>query len=1614
MTDLNRNIQFLALVLLVTFSVHRAEASDLFGVGAPQVLAGGGDGEGAPALRVSLLPQALATDADGRLYIADEQYNRVRYLAEDGALYTVVGNGRYELGAEGVAARESGLYVPASLSFAPDGRLYIVDLGNRRVRVVGTDGAVRTVLDANTPEIAQAAEPFAPYDVCAGLAGGIYVADRSNNAVWRLDAEGRVTRFAGAGERGFAGDGGQASEALLADPRGVAVGPDGSVFIADYGNGRVRRVEPNGQIGTWTGNGDTSDWQNRILARNASIRPEDVAVDINGLVLIADGLKPRILRHEADFSLVEVLRLAEGSEVTDIAVDRHGGYWVADYGQRKVWKVSDRGSEWVAGDGGLRASGDGGAGGSATLYGPRGMLYDAAGNLYIADALNHRVRRVRTDGTIERVAGSGWAGFAGDGGLAQAAALKEPTGLALDAAGNLYIADTGNHRVRRVRAIDGMIETVAGAGAAGFAGDGGLAQAAELKEPTGLALDAVGNLYIADVGNGRVRRVDLDGRIETVVGSESGVLAGNGLALQTTLIRPYDIAFDRTGRLYVSDAGAHRVYRLGRDGLLRIVAGTGRQGVGTDGGRAVDMALNNPAGVEPDGVGGVYIADAGNGRVLHVDAGGTLRIVHEEFEKPMGLVRKSDGLVVADAGTDRVLVLDIMRYVEPVAQRVRGSVGYVAETWAAFPIQNLLGLAYDDKRTALYVHHAEGIEQVGDDGSRTLFAEFAARRYSALATDEGVLVATPQELGRRQPLTLLAPGPTYLPLALQFAGVESLTQGEAIFAALRSGEIVSVGANGLDAYAKLAAGTLFLAAGNEGVLYALHREARALWSLRDLDGDGEASGSLEVVHLNFIDGEAAALSWVDGTLYVGAVDGRVWRVRGRELELFAEGFAPTLLGLSAGPAGGVYVLEGDARGGRLVQLRPPVPRIGIWPERVDFGRVVLGEEALVEVVLRNDGEVRAQLRIGATDSLTLDGSIVLEPGQVRRLMLRWVPERRGQIEGEVVFGLVSNGVEVLRVPLVADVLAPELAVASKLDFGVVPVGGELTKELVLKNSGRAFLYIEDIEVEGAYEVEWGGAQMLAPGEELAVAVTLGGGAKRQYNGVLRILSNDPAQAEAAVLLSGVGGVPALGGVPETIDLGAVVLGKVIRQLLLLKNEGQVDLLVRDIRTGTLRFIVSPRQVLIPPGQSRVLRLDFRPGIHGVLEGELSLQSSDPQQREVVVSFSGRGISATIEVEQKEYVFASQVLGGEQILSIVLRNWGTKPIAIEGVETKNTQFRVLQWPRSLAAGGSARFAVAYRSTVPGATRGTLIVNTNLAEAPRLEVALSGRAQVDSRFSLNSVSKTWVPGGEWALVLAAEKLYDLRGMVLKLRLPGPWVELAGVDFGEGSVLAAGAPLVVEERRGNLLLLGISLTGDAETYSGAGQLATLRFRSQRTQTALIELPQVVVRSGLGVADTLIVDVENQVAVAGDFDGSGALDLRDFFVLVDQLGAEEARYDLDGSGQVGVDDVRLLLSWLGPAGKVVADWEAVGVQAAWPNPFNAEVTLAFVAPNGFHYELQVYDALGRKVRDLEEGLGAGGVRRLLWNGRDEAGRSVASGVYFARLNWKNGQRVMRLLLLR
>ena len=280
----------------------------------------------------------------------------------------------------------------------------------------------------------------------------------------------------------------------------------------------------------------------------------------------------------------------------------------------------------VAGNGTARFCGDGGPATQACLSQPDALAVDAAGNLYIADLINNRVRRVAPDGTITTVAGNGTAGFCGDGGPATHACLNVPAGLAVDAAGNLYIAEEGNRRVRRV-APDGTITTVVGGNVtAGFCGDGGPATQACLDAPAGLAVDAAGNLYIDDSINYRVRRVAPDGTISTVAGNGTqGFCGDGGPATQACFGQSYGLAVDAAGDLYIADWGNERVRRVAPDGTISTVAGNGTQGFCGDGGPATQACLWPQAVLAA--AGNLYIADWGNERVRRVAADGTITTV---------------------------------------------------------------------------------------------------------------------------------------------------------------------------------------------------------------------------------------------------------------------------------------------------------------------------------------------------------------------------------------------------------------------------------------------------------------------------------------------------------------------------------------------------------------------------------------------------------------------------------------------------------------------------------------------------------------------------------------------------------------------------------------------------------------------------------------------------------------------------------------------------------------------------------------------------------------------------------------------------------------------------
>jgi sugar lactone lactonase YvrE len=272
----------------------------------------------------------------------------------------------------------------------------------------------------------------------------------------------------------------------------------------------------------------------------------------------------------------------------------------------------------VAGNGTPGFSGDGGPATNARLAYPTGVAVDAAGNLYIADRLNSRVRKVSTSGTITTVAGDGSAGFSGDGGPATNAQLAGPYGVAVDAAGNLYIADFQNSRVRKV-STSGTITTVAGDGSFGFSGDGGPATNAQLAGPNGVAVDAAGNLYIADINNHRVRKVSTSGTITTVAGNGTPGFSGDGGPATNARLRPpTGVAVDAAGNLYIADIFNQRVRKVSTSGTITTVAGTGIYGFSGDGGPATNARLAYPSGVAVDAAGNLYIADQNNHRVRKV------------------------------------------------------------------------------------------------------------------------------------------------------------------------------------------------------------------------------------------------------------------------------------------------------------------------------------------------------------------------------------------------------------------------------------------------------------------------------------------------------------------------------------------------------------------------------------------------------------------------------------------------------------------------------------------------------------------------------------------------------------------------------------------------------------------------------------------------------------------------------------------------------------------------------------------------------------------------------------------------------------------------------------
>jgi DNA-binding CsgD family transcriptional regulator len=389
---------------------------------------------------------------------------------------------------------------------------------------VGRVGRTLSALERRQHRVASTGRPRWLHAVAAislaglALGGGLFTWPRihlGQPAVY-------IQTFAGIGVASFSGDGGPATRAALREPNGIAVGPMGAVFVAT--DGRIRRISADGAITTVAGNGNLGS--------------------------SGDG---------GAAALAEIGVAGKWGN-TGLAVDNAGSVYIPDAVAHSVRRISPAGIiTTIAGTGTPGESGDGGPANAATLTSPRGVAVDDRGAIFIAEAGGHRVRRIDPSGVISRYAGTGEVGSGGDGGPAAAAQLNAPEAVVLDRAGNLFIADTANNRIRRV-ALDGSISTVAGDGRYGFSGDGGPATKAQLALPRGLASGSHGVIHIADSDNHRVRLLDAAGTINTIAGTGTAGYSGDGDSPpRAQLNEPDGVAVDDHGRLYIADAGNHRI-----------------------------------------------------------------------------------------------------------------------------------------------------------------------------------------------------------------------------------------------------------------------------------------------------------------------------------------------------------------------------------------------------------------------------------------------------------------------------------------------------------------------------------------------------------------------------------------------------------------------------------------------------------------------------------------------------------------------------------------------------------------------------------------------------------------------------------------------------------------------------------------------------------------------------------------------------------------------------------------------------------------------------------------------------------------------------------------------
>jgi len=563
-----------------------------------------GDGGPAPNARM-YYPFGVTADQAGNVFIADLGNSVVRKVTPSGIISTYAGNGNYGVSGDGGSATQASLGAIGGIAVDSNGTLYLGDVGYQKIRKVAPDGTISTVLSSGVNS---------PWGLACDASGNVYIADANANVVRKMTPQGGLTTFAGTGTAGYAGDEAAAAQAQLSNPYGVSVDAAGNVYISDTGNNFIRKVDTKGII-------------------------RSVAGSVYSYGVLGDGGPAT----SAGLSYPQAA-----------GVDSGGNLYICDLANSRIRKVTTDGIIHTAVGGGTTSGGDGGPASAAQLNGPYGTAADNNGNLYISDSLNNKVRKVASDGTITTIAGNGIQGYPPvAGGPALQMSFHLPWAVAADNHGNVIFADFYNGEVDKVDA-SGQLSVFVGS----------------VPYPSGLSIDAAGNLYVVGYATSQIFKLDTKNDFYAFAGTYFGGFGSHyggdgGDAMDASFSQPANLAADSNGNLYIADSGNQRVRKISSSGIVSTVAGNGTAGFSGDGGPATQAQLNYPYGVAVDPSGNVYIADTSNGRIRMVDSSGTITTVagsngflysgdgglatNAVFDSPFGITADSHGnLFVAD------------------------------------------------------------------------------------------------------------------------------------------------------------------------------------------------------------------------------------------------------------------------------------------------------------------------------------------------------------------------------------------------------------------------------------------------------------------------------------------------------------------------------------------------------------------------------------------------------------------------------------------------------------------------------------------------------------------------------------------------------------------------------------------------------------------------------------------------------------------------------------------------------------------------------------------------------------------------------------------------------